>query len=472
MHITLIGLSQVYPGDRMRIDNVRLGFASNSSSTHSIILAGSATGEPEGDSFGWGKFLQCTPEDKALYLAQTFKVSASKQLEDFAVNELIKSLFGEYFTELSDDGYVDHQSLISIPNTLQNKLCVQFFAEMANALITDETVHIQGGNDNDTYERGELHSDWYFLRRLVDKSTSHIVCRKDGTTWTVFNKDNGTKFRVDFTRDGNEANLNFKSEYPELIDLKITDYCESGCEFCYQNSSKDGKHAPFSTIENIILSLEDKPPFEIALGGGEPTSHPDFVNILELCHEKNIVVNFTTKSNDWFSDAKIRDAVVKYVGGYAKSVTNEYEICKEIERYKILNTLYGYQQIPKLNFHYILDAHPLDNLSKILPNLGYNPLILLGYKEQGRAKTRPYTNNGWLSLVDNNQRIGVDTLLAKQYESEMKEKNINDRLYYLEEGKHSLYIDAVTKTYGKSSYCDEYKPFSSVYMMLNDFKTW
>ena len=32
-------------------------------------------------------------------------------------------------------------------------------------------------------------------------------------------------------------------DYPELIDLKITNACEHGCPMCYMSATKNGKHA-------------------------------------------------------------------------------------------------------------------------------------------------------------------------------------------------------------------------------------
>ena len=128
---------------------------------------------------------------------------------------------------------------------------------------------------------------------------------------------------------------------------------------------------------------------------------------------------------------------------------------------------------PKLNLHYIPDAFPLTNFKEVVKKAGWTPLILLGYKEQGRAKKRPFEHKEWLNIVKEGQcRTGIDTLFAQQYESDLKDSGISDRLYYLEEGKHSLYIDAVKRTYGKSSYCGEYVPYKDIYEVMKGFEAW
>lgn len=456
----------------MFIHNVRLGFASNSSSTHSIILAGSAKGSSERSYFGWEPFLQKTRTQKAAYLAQTFRSSVEGQMDTAAVNAIIKDLFGESFSDFEDDGYVDHQSLLAIPKkTKKDALAVEFFAEMSRALMEDDSAHIQGGSDNSDYDKGTLHDEWSWWERLHDYKSDHFRCRKDGSTWTLFNRRSGNKITVDFTK----KNEPFKAMSPHLIDIKITDYCARGCDFCYQGSTPKGKHAPFERIKSLILGLaqaSDDRPFEIALGGGEPTAHPQFADILRLCREQDIVPNFTTNAPSWYRDAGIREAVIDCVGGYARSVTNRCEIEYELKCYDAMRLLTTKDRIPELNFHYILDAFDLETFKEVLKHVSFHPLILLGYKTQGRAAARrPHVNTGWPYLTGD-RRIGIDTLLANQYADELKAFGVSDKLYYTEEGKHSLYIDAVAETFGKSSYCGEYKPYTTTQNIINTFKDW
>src|SRR3990170_2082192 len=69
------------------------------------------------------------------------------------------------------------------------------------------------------------------------------------------------------------------SPVPETIDLKITGYCAHGCPYCYQDSTPDQAHAPFALVERVFDGL-DQAPYQMALGGGEPTEHPELPAIL------------------------------------------------------------------------------------------------------------------------------------------------------------------------------------------------
>jgi hypothetical protein len=62
-------------------------------------------------------------------------------------------------------------------------------------------------------------------------------------------------------------------------------------------------------------------PFQIAFGGGEPSSHPDFLKLLEACCSLGITPNYTT--NGMWVDHPQADAIlegtVKLCGGVAVS---------------------------------------------------------------------------------------------------------------------------------------------------------
>ena len=83
------------------------------------------------------------------------------------------------------------------------------------------------------------------------------------------------------------------SPVPETIDVSITDWCNFGCSYCYQSSTKNRKHAGKNLIDQIFDSLSDAP-YQIAIGGGEPTAHPDFPEILANVRQRGSVPNYTT----------------------------------------------------------------------------------------------------------------------------------------------------------------------------------
>lgn len=82
--------------------------------------------------------------------------------------------------------------------------------------------------------------------------------------------DDGTKVR--------HNNLSyFAPDFPESIDLKISNQCDMGCRMCHENSTPDGKHGDLSLPFLSTLRAGT----ELAIGGGNPLVHPDLIPFLE-----------------------------------------------------------------------------------------------------------------------------------------------------------------------------------------------
>lgn len=75
-------------------------------------------------------------------------------------------------------------------------------------------------------------------------------------------------YRVTIYEDGTkerEVPKDFcKPEFPESIDLKITNKCDMGCAYCHENSTLDGKQGHFA--HDFLWTL--RPGTELAIGGG------------------------------------------------------------------------------------------------------------------------------------------------------------------------------------------------------------
>lgn len=217
--------------------------------------------------------------------------------------------------------------------------------------------------------------------RVVDMSQAVVVNKKKSNHYFYFNKSNGLSFRTEYKGFSEPF---WAEEGPELLDISITNYCEKGCSFCYRNSNVNGKHMDLNDYESILRQLKDTYTYQIALGGGNPNQHPEFVKILEMTRTVyGIVPSYTT--NGMGLTEKVIEASKKYCGAVAVSYYEpQEEFVNAIE--KLVNA--GI----KTNVHFLITS---ENVTKAIELLfsppkyldGINAIIFLNYKPVGKNKS-------------------------------------------------------------------------------------
>jgi len=334
----------------------------------------------------------------------------------------------------------------------------EFFDE-CKKLLLDEHVAILSSADEDIIEAGES-------MPLINKLTSDSceIARKDPVYgyWTLFDRSHGFKLRFSFDDD-----IEIKcASLPELVDLKITDYCRKRCNYCYQKSGYDGEHADYFEVAKLIEALAELQVFEAALGGGEPTMHPDFIDILKKCKEYRIVPNFTTRNFDWFRDSKNVEVFEQCCGRVAFSVDRP---CDVTDVATIRD--YHYFDSHRVSVQVVDKVSDVIELAKAAKKHGVE-LTLLGFKETGRGEKYQFSKRQTEQLIGfgairelyghrldarfyglASSGLSVDTKYLADHLDEIQKSGIEPRLYTTKEGVFSMYIDAVQRKMGPSSYC-------------------
>ena len=466
----------------MHIFNVRLGFANNSSSSHSIIIlpknkkAKTSSDAASGD-FGWGFFTAADEKSKKNY----FAINLYNNLESIFGAEIAKKMCEDIFGTVPN-GYVDHQSVLSFPLSFDRKSVNLNFMQDLNKYLEDNNVVICGGNDN-TAEEHPLIKTGKESKLSILKTVGSLIARKSkiGDFYTFFNPANGAKLRFSLNQDI----IPEKDLVPELVDVKITDFCPFNCAFCYQNSTLNGKHADLKFLEQVANELAKNEVFEVALGGGETTLHPQFPQVVKMFAEKNITVNFTTKNLSWLKKPWAKD-VLSQIGSFAYSISSSEDISylnSEYNNFKnkhndvLANDTYYHDSRNKINAQLVMGTVNEEEFEKILATAAQNSIsiTLLGYKKNGRGDSySPYDYQNWFDIVKKIEKkygyfkVGVDTALATEFK-DILAKNVKKELYHLQEGGFSMYIDAVQQTMAPSSYVglEKSKPFDEQW--INNF---
>ena len=464
----------------MYVGNIRLGFACNSSSSHSIVMVTRGMSVAENiieHDYGWEDFTLVSKDAKKRYLAAQLYANLHTRVGDDIARAVCDSWLGMKFEPRQAPG-VDHESVLILPVSREDSRPSQaigidrafFDALVAYTLRDDVAVH--GGNDNDDVGHplsGLVGTrDWPIPR---DTGGTYF-CRHDATSnfWTLYNPHTGDKARFRF-EDPAKADPIVCSDFPELIDLKITNYCPFGCTYCYQGSTPKGEHAEGIDLYEWPMRLAQLQAFEVAIGGGEPTMHPKLEDLIRGLARNNITPNMTTRNLAWFRDIHVRENVLPLMGAVAVSVENADDIAR------IKKALVGLPETVtgKIRFQHVMGVandYEFTNMLRAIHELHIDAhhreawvphVTLLGYKTVGfgeNFKPKPYSK--WLqdirTLADRDHvylSVGIDTALAAETgEEELSRNGIKPLFYGMHEGKFSMYIDAVEGRFGPSSYCE------------------
>lgn len=467
----------------MHIENVRIGFATNSSSYHSIVFGfDGGVDELERLLEGGDIYLLKEKKSKDYFLAAILY----EQLSDQVGTQIAASVVSDWCKVNPNRLNPDIRVPFGLPSERTNINGVRtpsrdFFDDFRRFIRRSDVSIL--GHYNGPHVEGLNEEDLHDIP--IDKDVGKdYICRKDGDWWAIMNRFSGTKMRISFKDTPRPAKYE-TSKYPELVDIKITDFCPFGCSYCYQDSTVDGRHADYEFLRALIHSLADQDVFEIAFGGGETTMHPRFKDLLKLCDSLGIVANFTTRSLQWLNDRELVDLINRTCGRFAYSIEDSmdmYKIYTKLEDagvqmrtddYSDAGLGYGPANLPglsrRVSFQVVMGTMHNLKFIKILQaaaDLDCD-LTLLGYKETGRgSRYKPRDYDWWIDTLlktkhmGHRGRIGVDTTMVQQYEKEMEKAGISHILRTKHEGAFSMYIDAVKIRTGASSYVeeDEYIP--------------
>lgn len=269
--------------------------------------------------------------------------------------------------------------------------------------------------------------------------------------WTHYQNGNYHIFLslIDGTKIRMTPKDKFCGDFPESMDVKITNQCDMACPFCHEDSKAEGLHASFDSrwLDSLHAGQE------IALGGGNVLSHPKFVELLELLHKKRCVPSITLNQvhflkNFDFVKSLYEQELVYGVGVSLVKPTDELTRRMQEIPTSVLHTICG-----------IFDEKSFNELKhKKLK------LLVLGYKNFRRGETfltsnedKIQKNINWLrqnlnTVFDSFEVTSFDNLALEQLRVQSMISPAWWQEHYMgDEGSHTFYIDAVKDEYALTS---------------------
>lgn len=269
-----------------------------------------------------------------------------------------------------------------------------------------------------------------------------ILGTYENGNYTVMLLADGTKIRFN-----NKATM--RADFPESIDLKISNRCNKGCPMCHEQSVPDGELA---NLEHPILNSLH-PYTELALGGGNVLEHPYLFPFLSKMKDQKVICNMTLHLDHYLSAHSFIKWLQEegYIHGVGISVN------KVIDR----DTIDKIVAIPNTVVH---------TIAGIMPQEGYKSLydrniklLILGYKNYGRGAEYIRHDDGIMDrinilhdniidMMSHFNLISFDNLALEQLRiKDFVDKDTWESCYMGDDGEATMYIDLVKKQFAKSS---------------------
>lgn len=255
--------------------------------------------------------------------------------------------------------------------------------------------------------------------------------------YILFDRKSGRMLRNSM----NEQDIFMNVRGPELLDISITNYCEKGCAFCYRQSNTEGEAMPLALYADIIKQAKDLGVVQVALGGGNPNQHPQFIEILRLTRKHGIIPTYTT--NGQGMNDEIYNVTQECCGAIAVSWYEPYEYAKQVIRECVVRGI-------KVNVHFMLDRFSIREAIRMLKDKeailnSINALLFLNYKPIHSSLDQCLIDNAelreFLDEVINCSvcKVGFDSCLIS-YIVATGDCIIPETIDYCEAGRFSAYI--------------------------------
>lgn len=242
--------------------------------------------------------------------------------------------------------------------------------------------------------------------------------------------------------------------YPESMDCKITNYCDNPfcAKWCHEKSNIKGQHA--NLVRGLKL-LKDFPcGAELAIGGGNPLSHPDLEFFCKELSSRGVICNLTVNSYHIkpYSTTLLNLIDKGYVYGVGISYFRRFiEDCDIIVK-STSNTV----------FHLIMGVHNVDDLRYIVKRYKNPKVLLLGYKIYGNGssfynKKVQDTLYQWYTQIftffnAQDLTLSFDNLAIKQLNLQrFFPEEEWEKFYMGDDGVFTMFLDLVEMQYTVSS---------------------
>jgi len=488
------------------VRSLRIGYETNSSSTHSLVWLPEPRrteleGPPRMGSYGWEWRVLREPEDVVGYILAQALCRDVRERERYDFPMLLELLAEDGVCrdvlirpEKEEYGFsalrIDHASEWIIRGYA---VVPQFFRDLAEWALKNERVGVATGNDNDDPEALSEEE-----RRAYELLHEHAIApfKWLGRDRPTFISKPGNYYLMLFTgvwdeelgvcREVVRARVAFhdkplRPEWPESIDVKITEQCPFDCWFCFERRSRDGPHCRLKDYEDLVGNIAGHT-LEIALGGGDPLCHPHCEEMVDMAKRYGVIPNFTTKDISWYRYLREHNSPeelerFRYLG-IGLSLTSPWNLEKVLKLTAGLGADFLYYVLHVINrVHRTEDVlEAIEVWKETYPS--YPKVLVLGFKPPfcpvEDVEERLVEPLDIEKLREAGAVLMFDDLAIRQLGVEDYVPPETWRMFYQgRDGEYTMFIDLVRMECARSSMPGEERyPIKKAYEAIDHFRSW
>lgn len=170
------------------------------------------------------------------------------------------------------------------------------------------------------------------------------------------------------------------STAPRQVSIALTNVCDLHCAYCYAPKHKASLHT--DQVLGWLKELDTEGCLGIGFGGGEPTLHPDFVNICKrAAGETQLAVTFTTHGHRLTPQLAERlKGSIHFVRISVDGVGRTYEEQRGKQFASLLRGIESIATLAPFGINVVVNERTvaeLDALSELAQEVGASELLLL-----------------------------------------------------------------------------------------------
>ncbi|WP_155920394.1 radical SAM protein [Methylobacter luteus] len=238
----------------------------------------------------------------------------------------------------------------------------------------------------------------------------------------LFDRKSGTNILI----DEQIPPMSSWTNCPRQISIALTNACDLKCEHCY--ALKRAAQLSKEQVKRWMVELDESGCFGIGFGGGEPTLHPDLVELCQFGQQKTGLAITLTTHGHRLTDNLISQlqGSVNFIRVSMDGVGVTYESIRDRSFDELKRKLYALQGTIPFGINYVVNRRTIDDLNtaaQFAESAGAAELLLLPEEPVGLGQKIDLVSlealYSWVADYKGNLRLSISSRYREMVETQL-----------------------------------------------------